>query len=83
MHGARKIFRELGRCEQSSKNWQGVEQTYKKIAKKFLARSLDLFAWKHADIVGKDPKVACHTLKLDPKIKSMVQMSPPTNTEKY
>lgn len=58
-------------------------QTYKKIAKKFLARSLDLFTWKHVDIMGKDPKVAGHTLKLDPKIKSMMQMSSPTNTEKY
>lgn len=35
--------------------------------KKFLRNNLDIFAWKHEDMVGIDPKTSCHHLKIDPK----------------
>lgn len=38
--------------------------------KGFLLDNLDVFAWKHADIVGIDPKVRCHHFNLDPKFTS-------------
>lgn len=35
--------------------------------KKFLQNNLDIFVWKHEDMVGIDPKTSCHHLKIDPK----------------
>ena len=31
----------------------------------FLKDNLDIFAWKHSDMEGIDPKVMCHCLNLD------------------
>lgn len=28
---------------------------------------MDIFAWKHEDMIGINPKVSCHHLKIDPK----------------
>lgn len=35
--------------------------------KRFLHCNLDVFPWKHQDMVGIDPKVSCHHLKINPK----------------
>lgn len=33
----------------------------------FLCDNLDIFVWKHEDMVGIDPKVSYHHLKIDSK----------------
>ncbi|KAL2513394.1 Retrovirus-related Pol polyprotein from transposon [Abeliophyllum distichum] len=33
--------------------------------KQFMRKSTDIFAWKHSDMVGIDPSVACHALKAE------------------
>lgn len=35
--------------------------------KSFLGRKLDVFAWKHKDMVGTNQKVICHHFKIDPR----------------
>ncbi|CAA0833865.1 Unknown protein, partial [Striga hermonthica] len=40
---------------------------------KFLRENADVFAWTHEDMVGIDPKVACHRLQVDPTVKPVVQ----------
>ena len=34
----------------------------------FLTANRDRFAWKHSDLSGIDPSVACHSLNADPKV---------------
>lgn len=36
--------------------------------KDFLCRDLDIFTWRHEDMVGIDPKVDYHHLKIDPTV---------------
>ncbi|KAL2481027.1 Uncharacterized protein Adt_33993 [Abeliophyllum distichum] len=38
--------------------------------KRFLRDNLDVFAWKHEDMVGIHPIVSCHCLNIDPKFLS-------------
>lgn len=35
------------------------------------------------NMIGIDPKVACHALKLDPKIEPKIQRRQPMSVEKY
>lgn len=51
--------------------------------KNFLKANLDVLDWKHVDMVGKDPKVSCRSLKMDPKIKPKIQKRQPMSFEKY
>lgn len=34
---------------------------------KFLKENIDMFAWDAYDILGIDPKLACHHLNVNPK----------------
>lgn len=44
---------------------KGLSPEVKEKLKDFLRRNLDVFAWKHEDMVGIDSKVSCHHLKID------------------
>ncbi|XP_022880877.1 uncharacterized protein LOC111398174 [Olea europaea var. sylvestris] len=62
---------------------KGLSSTVKEKLKDFLSRNLDIFAWRHEDMVGIDPKVSCHHLKIDPKVASHRQKKRALNLEKY
>ena len=49
----------------------------------FLKKNLDVFAWKHSDMEGIDPKVMCHRLNLDSDKKSIKQKWRVMDTERY
>ncbi|XP_022894074.1 uncharacterized protein LOC111408560 [Olea europaea var. sylvestris] len=51
--------------------------------KDFLSKNLDVFAWKYEDMVGIDPKVSCHHLKIDPKVAPHRQKRRALNPERY
>lgn len=46
-----------------------LSEPMKGLLKKFLIKNLDVFSWKHANMVDIDPKVAWNALKIDHKIK--------------
>ena len=39
----------------------------------FLCHNQDVFAWKHANMMGIHPKIMCHQLNIDPKVKPVRQ----------
>ena len=39
----------------------------------FLIANIDQFAWKHSDLQGIDPSVACHALNADPTVPPVKQ----------
>ncbi|CAA0807098.1 Unknown protein, partial [Striga hermonthica] len=39
----------------------------------FLIENADVFAWTHEDMVGIDPDLACHSLRVDRTVKPIVQ----------
>ena len=49
----------------------------------FLKSNLYVFAWKHSDMEGIDPKVICHLLNLDIDKKSIRQKRQAMDTEHY
>ena len=49
----------------------------------FLKENLDVFAWKHSDMEGIDPKVMCHCLNLDLDKKSIRQKRRVMDAERY
>lgn len=51
--------------------------------KSFLRNNLDVFAWKHEDMVGIEPKISCHHLKIDPKATPNRQKRRALNPERY
>jgi ribonuclease HI len=51
--------------------------------KNFLVRNLDVFAWKHGDMVGIDPRDSCHHLNIDPKATPHRQKRRALNPERY
>lgn len=44
---------------------KGLLPEAKEKVKDFLRRNLDVFVWRHEDMMGIDPKVSCHYLKID------------------
>ncbi|XP_022856148.1 uncharacterized protein LOC111377303 [Olea europaea var. sylvestris] len=68
---------------QASPVSKGLSNTSKEKLKDFLSRNLDIFAWRHEGLVGIDPKVSCHHLKIDPKIASHRQKGRALNPERY
>ncbi|KAL2465929.1 Uncharacterized protein Adt_41780 [Abeliophyllum distichum] len=42
----------------------------KRALKRFLCHNLDVFTWKHEDMVGIDLKISCHHLNVDPEFPS-------------
>ncbi|KAL2543282.1 Uncharacterized protein Adt_04260 [Abeliophyllum distichum] len=55
----------------------------KEALKRCLRDNLDVFAWRHEDMVGIHPKINCHHLNIDPKFPSHRQKRRPLNPEKY
>ncbi|KAL2453347.1 Uncharacterized protein Adt_49153 [Abeliophyllum distichum] len=53
---------------QELKVGEKLEGKIKYELKQFLRENIDIFAWKHSDMVGIDPAVAFHVLKVDPKV---------------
>lgn len=51
--------------------------------KNFLHSNIDAFAWDHEDMVGIDPKISCHDLKIDPKANSHRQKRRALNPKMY
>lgn len=49
----------------------------------FLLDNLDIFAWKHEEMVGIDSKVTCHHLKIDSKDTLHSQKRRALNLERY
>lgn len=45
--------------------------------------NLDVFAWEYTDMVEINPKVACHPLKIDLKIKPKMQRRRAMGTKMY
>ncbi|KAL2491325.1 Uncharacterized protein Adt_26953 [Abeliophyllum distichum] len=41
--------------------------------KQLLRENIDVFAWKRSDMVGIDPSMACHVLKVDLKVHLKIQ----------
>ncbi|KAL2479834.1 Uncharacterized protein Adt_32800 [Abeliophyllum distichum] len=60
-----------------------LEGKMKDELKRFLRENIDIFAWKHSDMVGIDPSVACHALKVDPKMRPKIQKRRHLSTERY
>lgn len=58
-------------------------RTYERFAKKFIVANLNVFDWKHADMVRIDSKVPCHALKHNLKIKPKMQRHQSKHAEKY
>lgn len=51
--------------------------------KDFLLDNLDVYAWRHGDMIGIDPKVSCHHLNIDPKFITHQQKIRALNPKKY
>lgn len=49
----------------------------------FLGDNLDIFEWKHKDMVGVNLKFSCHYLKIDPKATPHRQKRRALNPERY
>ncbi|KAL8464668.1 hypothetical protein ACS0TY_034245 [Phlomoides rotata] len=49
----------------------------------FLKSNSDVFSWSHEDMVGIDPKHACHHLKIDPKREPISQKRRKLGPDKY
>ena len=50
---------------------KNLSEEFREVISTFLKDNLDVFAWKHSDMEGIDPKVMCHHLKLDLDKKSV------------
>lgn len=47
---------------------KGLSTDHKEKLKDFLSRNVDVFAWRHKDMVGIDFKLSYYHLKIDPKV---------------
>lgn len=50
---------------------------------RFLKGNLDVFAWKHEDMVGIDPRISCHHLNINPSYAPHRQKRRTLNPERY
>ncbi|XP_074346814.1 uncharacterized protein LOC141685617 [Apium graveolens] len=50
-----------------------LPQKLREVLSIFLLANLDVFAWRHSDMVGIDSEVMCHRLNIDPKHKGIRQ----------
>ncbi|XP_022888168.1 uncharacterized protein LOC111403774 [Olea europaea var. sylvestris] len=50
---------------------------------RFLKENLDVFAWKHEDMVGIDPRINCHHLNINPSYAPHRQKRRALNPERY
>lgn len=44
---------------------KGLSIKIKEKLKDFLSRNINVFSWRHEDMVGINPKVSCHHFKID------------------
>lgn len=51
--------------------------------KSFLCSNLEVFDWKHEDMIGIGPKVSCHHLKIDLKTNPIQQKRKASNSKRY
>lgn len=49
----------------------------------FLKANLDVFAWKHSDVVGMSPTIMCHHLNVNPSYKSVRKKKRSMDATKY
>ncbi|XP_022889049.1 uncharacterized protein LOC111404482 [Olea europaea var. sylvestris] len=62
---------------------KGLSNILKEKIKDFFSQNIDIFAWKHEEMVGIDPKFSCHHLKIDPKVDLYRQKRRALNPERY
>ncbi|CAA0833885.1 Unknown protein, partial [Striga hermonthica] len=67
------IFIDEETCKKQLRIGSRLPEPLKTELIKFLREDADVFAWTHEDMVGIDPKVACHRLQVDPTVKPVVQ----------
>ncbi|CAA0818773.1 Unknown protein, partial [Striga hermonthica] len=67
------IFIDEETCQKQLRIGSRLPEPLKAELIKFLRENADVFAWTHEDMVGIDPKVACHRLQVDPMAKPVVQ----------
>ncbi|KAL2462192.1 RT RNaseH 2 domain-containing protein [Abeliophyllum distichum] len=60
-----------------------LDEKIKQEIKQFLRENIDVFAWKHSDMVGINSSVACHALKVDPKVRPKIQKMRPLSAKRY
>ncbi|KAL2541734.1 Ribonuclease H [Abeliophyllum distichum] len=68
---------------QELKVGEELEEKMKEELKQFIRENIDIFAWKHSDMVGINPSMACHALNVDPKVRSKIQKRRPLSAERY
>ncbi|KAL2492838.1 Uncharacterized protein Adt_28466 [Abeliophyllum distichum] len=54
---------------------QKLDEGMKEKLKQILRENVDVFVWKHSDMVGIIPSVAYHSLNVDPKIQKRIPLS--------
>ena len=52
---------------------KGLKEELAQQFTEFLSLNQGVFAWRHADMGGIDPKVMCHRLNIDPQAKAVRQ----------
>ena len=62
---------------------KNLSEELKEAISTFLKSNLDVFAWKHSDLEGIDPKVMSHRLNLDSDKKPIRQKRSAMDTERY
>ncbi|KAL2475227.1 reverse transcriptase [Abeliophyllum distichum] len=60
-----------------------LDEGIKKELKQFLQKNTYVFTWKHNDMVGIEPSIACHPLKVNPKVHPKIHKRKPLSTERY
>ena len=60
---------------------KNLSEELKEAISTFLKNNLDVFAWKHSDMEGIDPKVMCHRLNLNSNKKPIGQKQLAMETE--
>ena len=49
----------------------------------FLRKNEDVFAWRHADVVGIHPNVICHRLNINPQVELVRQKQRALDAHRY
>ena len=61
---------------------QGLPEVIKAELTSLLRKNSNLFAWASENMLGIDPRVICHKLAIDPKVRSMAQKKMKLGLEK-
>ncbi|CAI9762903.1 unnamed protein product [Fraxinus pennsylvanica] len=60
-----------------------LDEEIREELKNFIRQNSDIFAWRHEDMIGIDPKVSCHHLQIDPGYTPHRQKRRALNAERY